>query len=59
MGYDMYPVKTLSEKDAFLRTASNNNWNLYLEHDAHKEIIRVTYENNRFSVSEELTLSDL
>ncbi|HET8864375.1 MAG TPA: MBL fold metallo-hydrolase [Gracilimonas sp.] len=59
MGYDMYPVQTLNEKDAFLKIAAQKNWNLYLEHDAHKEIIRIQYEDGRFSVSDSLTLSDL
>ncbi|WP_428236177.1 MBL fold metallo-hydrolase [Gracilimonas sp.] len=59
MGYDMYPVQTLSEKDAFLKQAAENNWNLYLEHDAHQEIIRIEHNDGRFSVAETLTLNDL
>lgn len=59
MGYDMYPVQTLSEKDAFLKQAAENNWNLYLEHDAHQEIIRVQQKDGRFSVADKLTLNDL
>lgn len=59
MGYDMYPVQTLTEKDRFLKTAADKKWNLYLEHDANEEIIRVQYENQRFSVSDYLTLNDL
>ncbi|MCP9292272.1 MBL fold metallo-hydrolase [Gracilimonas sediminicola] len=58
MGYDMYPVQTLSEKDAFLKQAAENNWNLYLEHDAHQEIIRIEHNDGRFSVAETLTLND-
>jgi glyoxylase-like metal-dependent hydrolase (beta-lactamase superfamily II) len=59
MGYDMYPVQTLAEKNAFLKTAASKNWNLYLEHDAHEEIIRVQHKDGRFSVSENLTLNDV
>ena len=59
MGYDMYPVQTLTEKDAFLKQAAEKNWNLYLEHDAHQEIIRVEHQEGRFSVSEHLSLNDL
>ncbi|MBD3615006.1 MAG: MBL fold metallo-hydrolase [Gracilimonas sp.] len=59
MGYDMYPVQTLDEKDTFLKQAAEQNWNLYLEHDAHKEIIRIQQKDGRFSVSETLTLNDL
>lgn len=59
MGYDVYPVQTLSEKDAFLKQAAEHNWNLYLEHDAHKEVITVQYEDGRFSVADTLSLNDL
>lgn len=59
MGYDMYPVQTLDEKDAFLKEAASKSWNLFLEHDAHQEIIRVQYQDGRFSVAETLTLSDI
>jgi glyoxylase-like metal-dependent hydrolase (beta-lactamase superfamily II) len=33
MAYDMFPLKTLTEKQAFLEEAVNNNYILYLEHD--------------------------
>ncbi|MAL17465.1 MAG: MBL fold metallo-hydrolase [Balneola sp.] len=59
MGYDMYPVQTLDEKEAFLKQASKNEWYLYLEHDAHEEVIRVQHEEGRFSVAETLSLNDL
>lgn len=59
MGYDMYPVQTLNEKDAFLQQAAEQNWHLYLEHDAHKEIIQIQHKDGRFSVSQTLTLNEL
>lgn len=59
MGYDMYPVQTLNEKDAFLKKAAEEGWNLYLEHDADQEIIRVEHKDGRFSVSQTLTLKEL
>lgn len=59
MGYDMYPAQTLDEKNTFLQKAAKGNWNLYLEHDAHKEIIRIEEKDGRFSVSDTLTLNDL
>jgi len=42
MGYDTRPLLTLSEKDKFLNMAAENNYYLFLEHDAHNEIITVT-----------------
>lgn len=39
MGYDTRPLLTLSEKKDFLNEAADNNYYLFLEHDAHNEII--------------------
>ena len=41
MGYDTRPLLTLPEKEKFLKTAADNNYYLWLEHDAHNEIITV------------------
>lgn len=42
MGYDTRPLLTLDEKQKFLDLAAANNYYLFLEHDAHNEIITVT-----------------
>lgn len=59
MGYDMYPVQTLHEKEAFLKSAAEHNWYLYLEHDSQNEIITVKEDGKRISVGEEFNLNDL
>lgn len=41
MGYDTRPLLTLPEKAKFLNTAAENNFYLWLEHDAHNPIITV------------------
>ena len=41
MGYDTRPLLTMSEKSKFLNAAAKNNYYLFLEHDAHNEIITV------------------
>ena len=41
MGYDTRPLLTMPEKEKFLNTAADNNYYLFLEHDAHNEIITV------------------
>lgn len=41
MGYDTRPLLTLDEKEMFLNMAADNNYYLFLEHDAHNEIITV------------------
>lgn len=43
MGYDMRPLLTLSEKEKFLNMAADNGYYLFLEHDAHNEIITVKH----------------
>ncbi|MCG2610425.1 MBL fold metallo-hydrolase [Flavobacterium sp. SM15] len=41
MGYDTRPLLTMPEKTKFLNTAAQNNYYLWLEHDAHNQIITV------------------
>ena len=41
MGYDTRPLLTLDEKEIFLNMAAEHNFYLFLEHDAHNEIITV------------------
>ncbi len=41
MGYDTRPLLTLAEKEKFLKIAAQNEYYLFLEHDAHNEICTV------------------
>ena len=41
MGYDTRPLLTMPEKSKFLHAAVENNYYLWLEHDAHNQIITV------------------
>jgi glyoxylase-like metal-dependent hydrolase (beta-lactamase superfamily II) len=41
MGYDTRPLLTMPEKSKFLSAAAEKNYYLFLEHDAHNEIITV------------------
>jgi glyoxylase-like metal-dependent hydrolase (beta-lactamase superfamily II) len=59
MGYDMYPVKTLKEKEQFLDQAAAENWFLFLEHDAKEEVITVKKENGKYTVKNCLKLNDI
>jgi glyoxylase-like metal-dependent hydrolase (beta-lactamase superfamily II) len=43
MGYDTRPLLTIPEKEKFLNTAADNNYHLFLEHDAHNHIITVKH----------------
>lgn len=43
MGYDTRPLLTLNEKKQFLTLAADNNYFLWLEHDAHNPIVTVKH----------------
>jgi glyoxylase-like metal-dependent hydrolase (beta-lactamase superfamily II) len=43
MGYDTRPLLTIKEKAAFLNEAADNNYYLFLEHDAYNEICTVMH----------------
>jgi glyoxylase-like metal-dependent hydrolase (beta-lactamase superfamily II) len=61
MGYDTRPLLTMPEKAKFLNAAAADNYYLFLEHDAHNEIITVEKTEKgvrlkeRFSCDEVLT----
>lgn len=55
MGYDTRPLLTLPEKEKFLKQAADNNYYLFLEHDAHNPII--TVKNTDKGVRLDKTLS--
>lgn len=60
MGYDMYPVTTLEEKEAILDQATEENWYFFLEHDASAEVITVGKENHqKYKVQQSLKLSEI
>ncbi|TVQ65087.1 MAG: MBL fold metallo-hydrolase [Balneolaceae bacterium] len=59
MGYDMNPVQTLQEKESFLEKAAEENWYLFLEHDADHEVITVKKSENRYLLNESLLLHEI
>lgn len=59
MGYDMRPLVTLREKEAFLKACVEERWLLFLEHDAETELIRVGCEDGKYFVSETLDLAEV
>ncbi|MFV0564991.1 MAG: MBL fold metallo-hydrolase [Flavobacteriaceae bacterium] len=52
MGYDTRPLLTLGEKETFLNTAANQNYYLFLEHDAHNQIITVSHTERGVRLNE-------
>ncbi|WP_426328638.1 MBL fold metallo-hydrolase [Pedobacter sp. R-06] len=59
MAYDMFPLKTLTEKQAFLEEAVNNNYILYLEHDPVNECCTLQRTEKGIRVAETFSLSDI
>ncbi|GAB1856203.1 MBL fold metallo-hydrolase [Flavobacteriaceae bacterium MHTCC 0001] len=59
MGYDMRPLVTLSEKEKFLNMAADNGFYLFLEHDAHNEIITVKHTEKGVRLDDVFTADDI
>ncbi|GAA4942327.1 MBL fold metallo-hydrolase [Algibacter agarivorans] len=59
MGYDTRPLLTLDEKEVFLNMAAEKNYYLFLEHDAHNEIITVQKTEKGVRLKNTYTTQDI
>lgn len=59
MGYDTRPLLTLDEKEKFLKLAADNNYYLFLEHDAHNEIITVQHTEKGVRLKDTFTCNEI
>lgn len=59
MGYDTRPLLTLDEKKLFLNNAADNGWYLFLEHDAHHELITVQHTEKGVRFKEAFTCNEI
>lgn len=59
MGYDTRPLLTLDEKEKLLNLAADNNYYLFLEHDAHNEIITVEHTEKGVRLNEVFSCKDI
>ncbi len=59
MSYDTRPLKSLTEKEAFLNLAADHNYYLFLEHDAHNEIITVKHTEKGVRLKSTFKASDI
>ena len=59
MGYDTRPLLTMPEKSKFLNEATENNYYLFLEHDAHNEIITVEKTERGVRLKDVLSCKDI
>jgi glyoxylase-like metal-dependent hydrolase (beta-lactamase superfamily II) len=59
MGYDTRPLLTMPEKAEFLTVAAEENYYLFMEHDAHNEIITVQFTEKGVRLKEVFTCGDI
>ena len=59
MGYDTRPLLTLQEKTKFLNAAVEKNYYLWLEHDAHNQIITVENTEKGIRIKEVFSCEDI
>lgn len=59
MGYDVRPLETLKEKELILKTALDNDWSLFFEHDPTIECIKLEKTEKGIRAKNNFLLSDL
>tara|TARA_B110000003_G_scaffold42848_2_gene40250 strand:- start:61807 stop:62652 length:846 start_codon:yes stop_codon:yes gene_type:complete len=59
MGYDIRPLITIKEKKVFLNEASNQNYYLFLEHDASTELCTVHHTDKGVRLKETHQFTDI
>jgi len=59
MGYDTRPLLTLPEKEKFLLAAADHKYYLFLEHDAHNQIITVKHTEKGVRLDESFAFNEL
>ena len=58
MGYDTRPLLTLEEKNSFLNIAVKNNYLLFMEHDAHNELVSLKTTEKGVRMNESFIFED-
>ena len=59
MAYDMFPLTTLNEKQAFLTEALENDYALFFEHDPQHECCNLQMTEKGIRQKDVFNLSDL
>lgn len=59
MGYDTRPLLTLDEKAKFMNSAADKGYYLFLEHDAHNEIVTVGHTEKGVRLHEVYSCEDI
>jgi len=56
MGYDLFPLTTLEEKNKYLKDISDNDWTAYFEHDPFNECAKIGKNERGYYVKERFNL---
>lgn len=59
MGYDMFPLTSMEERQRMFAQAVREGWHFFLEHDPDHEIIRLEHDGKNFRMQASLRLSEL
>jgi len=59
MGYDTRPLLTMDEKERFLNNAADNNYLLFLEHDAYNELCTVKHTEKGIRLNETYKFNEI
>lgn len=59
MAYDLFPMTTIKEKEAFLKEACDNNWHLFFEHDPEVEVASLAATNRGVKIVDKRPLVEL
>ena len=59
MAYDVEPLKTISEKQVFLKQAAENGWAIFFEHDPNVEVMDVEQIDGRIRGTNPRSLAEL
>lgn len=59
MGYDTRPLLTLEEKEKFLKLCVDNEYLLFLEHDAHHELVSLKMTDKGVRIDEYLKFNEV
>lgn len=59
MGYDTRPLLTIKEKELFLNEAADNNYFLFLEHDAYTEVCTVKHTEKGVRLDQTYKFTDI
>ena len=59
MAYDVRPLQTIQEKEAFLNEAEAGGWHLFFEHDPEVEVVSLTRSERGVAIADPRPLTEL